>query len=125
MTDHLFKPRPNLWAFLSGYWVGKGFTFREAAKRVGANTHPQSIQGLARQAGIKPPPKAAGCMNYEYTVRLTVHERGELTARAIEAGVDPEEWLRRVSSCAIVDSLYGAVTDGRFDPPAERQGGTA
>lgn len=110
-----FLPRrTNKWALLCGYWLGKGFTYAEAAKRVG-DTHPKTIQGIARRAGLCPP-KSTDPRRH-HSLSLTEYDHRMVTERAVAAGIEPGEWMERVLSCAARDDLYGAVTDGRYDTP--------
>jgi len=104
----------NAKSALVAYLTGKGHTSVQIAEMLGDGTRPETIRRMWKLWAL-PVDSTGGRHRATVPVPLFAHERVALAIHAKKIGVSPEEFLRRISVCVISDSLYHAVTDGRFD----------
>lgn len=104
----------NAKAALVAYWTAKGHTSVRIAEMLGDGTRPETIRRMWR-LWVLPLDSTGGRHRATVPVPLFTHERVALATHAKKIGLEPEEYLRRISICVISDNLYSAVTDGRFD----------
>ncbi|AWC22222.1 hypothetical protein CO731_01678 [Aminobacter sp. MSH1] len=105
----------NAKAGLIGFMTGQGRTSTDIVEHLNDGTDSATVRALWKKWGL-PIDKTGGRRRGHVPVSLTVQQRMILTKRAKGVGIQPEEYLRRIASCAIEDDLYAAVTDGKFDP---------
>ncbi len=75
-------------------------------------THPATIRGLAKKAGLLPDVPRQVVV----PVDMRAWHRDAIAAKAAELGIDMEVLIVRVLESAVVlDDLYEAVSDGRYD----------
>jgi hypothetical protein len=108
--------RTNAWAGMIGYLTGRGFASVKIAAVLGDGTTPETVRGVWRRWGLTNGRERA---NAVVPIEISQAETGLLQKRADALGISPDEWLRRVASCAIRDDLYDAVTDGKFEVVAK------
>lgn len=101
------------------YLTGKGVASTEIAKTLNDGVNPATIRAMWRRWRLPMTP-TGGRHVATVPVPLMAHERTLLTQRAKKLKIAPEEYLRRISVCALSDDLYAAVTDGRFDDKRTR-----
>ncbi|WP_378948053.1 hypothetical protein [Mesorhizobium sp. ANAO-SY3R2] len=100
-----------------GFMTGQGRTSTDIVEHLNDGTDSATVRALWKKWGL-PIDKTGGRRRGNVPVSLTIHQRKILAKRAKQVGVTPEEYLRRIASCAIEDDLYAAVTDGKFDHKA-------
>jgi hypothetical protein len=96
------------------FLTGRGVPSTEIAEILNDGVHPATIRAMWRRWRLPMTP-TGGRHIATVPVPLMARERYLLTQRAKKLGLTSEEFLRRISVCAISDDLYAAVTDGRFD----------
>lgn len=112
----LFPERwTNSKAGIVGFMTGQGRTSTDIIDHLNDGTNAATVRALWKKWGL-PIDKTGGRRRGNVPVSLTIQQRKILGKRAKLIGITPEEYLRRIATCAIEDDLYAAVTDGRFDP---------
>ncbi len=112
--DERGKPLPrrsNLWAVRLGYWHGRGYSARVIAEKLGEGTSEATVRGQIRKAGVLSdvPLRAVIPINVPHWWR-------DILSRHAEArGLSLDELICQVlESALILDDLYDAVTDGKY-----------
>jgi hypothetical protein len=95
----------------AAFLLGRGRTAREVSDALGVGIW--TIQRMKRYWGLTS--GAAGRSAAVLPVQIDAQARKKLATQAAAVGCAPEEFLRRIATCAIEDSMYSAITDGRFD----------
>ncbi|WP_395175491.1 hypothetical protein [Roseibium alexandrii] len=95
----------------AAFLLGRGRTAREVSEFLGVGIW--TIQRMKRYWGLTSGLSGRGTS--VIPVQIDAHARKKLAVQAEAVGCTPEEFLRRVTACAIEDSMYAAITDGRFD----------
>lgn len=103
-----------------GYLTGRGHTSIEIARILADGTIPETIRGVWRRWGL-PRTETNGLRCVILQIPLRPTQRGRIATRARAVGITPEEWAWRVLICAASGDLYAAITDGRFDKPADKR----
>jgi hypothetical protein len=108
-----FLPRrSNLWAIRVGYWLGRGYSAKEAAQKVGEATSAGTVAGQARRAGVLPAKSRTPII----PVELPSWQRDIIAEQAARRGLSLQQIIHQVlESTLVLDDLYDAVTDGRYD----------
>ncbi len=96
------------------YLTGKGASSTEIANILNDGVHSATIRAMWRRWRLPMTP-TGGRHVATVPVPLMARERTLLTQRAKKLSIAPEEYLRRISVCALSDDLYAAVTDGRYN----------
>lgn len=91
-----------------GYLLGLGMTARSIATRIDCS--PSMVKEMRRQWELP----ASGAKR-GVRVDLDQAHRKLLEQRAKAKGIEPGEFLRRISICAVQDDMYEAIVDGSFD----------
>jgi hypothetical protein len=110
---HQFQSRhSNRWAMRMGFMLGRGMASTDIAKALADGTHPATVRGLAKKAGLLPEVPRQVVV----PIAMASWQRDALAAKAAELGVETGVLaLRILESAVVLDDLYGAVTDGRYD----------
>lgn len=108
----------NAKAGFVGFLTGRGYTSTEIERIINDGTSKDTVRGLWRRWGL-PLTETGGRRCFVVPVPLKQVTRQQLTRRARQAGVTPDEFLRRIIISVVEDDLYKAVVDDRFDPEPE------
>ena len=101
-----FEPRwTNRKALRIGWLAGQGYTSTAIAAELADGTTAGTIRPQFHRAGISL--KAPRLV----PVGMTVQELRLLNQRAVEVGLAPADWLKRIAVAAARDDLYGAIVD--------------
>lgn len=98
------------------FWTGKGRSSQEIADILADGTLSATIRHqwyhwklpIYRSRREK---QAVAQVN----VPMSYHDRLAISRAAKKVGIEPEEFLRRISLCAAGGDLYQAITAGRYD----------
>ena len=112
MGQPLVERWTNAKAGYIGYLTGRGYSSSKIAKIVGDSTAPATVRGMWRRWGL---PRPASRLHKIVPVEIAGAYHGKLSERAQAVGITPNEFLRRVIICVVVDDLYAAVVDDKFD----------
>lgn len=112
-AQHLFRPQhSNKWAMMIGFLHGRGVGSTDIAAKLADGTHPATVRGVIKKAGLLPEKPRQVVVPLE----MQSWQRDAVAAKAAELGIDMDALIMRVVESAIVlDDLYDAVTDGRYD----------
>lgn len=99
---------PNSKAAWMGYLLGIGMTAHAVASRI--DSTPGLVRQMRRQWELP-----AGGAKRGVRIELDQAHRKLLEKRAKAQGIEPAEFLRRISICALQDDMYAAIVDGSFD----------
>jgi hypothetical protein len=110
---HHYEPiRQNRWAVRLGYLLGRGKSSKDVAAEMGDGTHPATVRAMAKLAGLLPDVPRQAVL----PIRMASWQRDAIAGKAAELGIEPDVLALRILESAIVlDDLYAAVTDGRYD----------
>lgn len=110
---YMIQPRrPTAWAVRLGFFLGRGHSSVEVARLLDDGTHPATVRDMAKKAELRPDiPRQV-----VVPVMLWSWQRDAVAAKAAELGIEPSVLVARVLESAVVlDDLYDAITDGRYD----------
>ncbi|MDC9822990.1 hypothetical protein PRN20_04540 [Devosia sp. ZB163] len=115
-----FEPRwSTAKAMLIGYLTGRGRTARAIAEFLADGTSPETIRGQWRRHRICDRRRDG----VDFQITLSTYELRRLEELALARGLDPEDWIHRVTSAAIRDDLFDAVVDEQSPKPKCDHGG--
>lgn len=104
--------RSNIWAARIGFLLGRGNAPKKVAELLGENTTEGTVKGIARRIQERPTRPRVACISFE----LPSWQRDQLNRHAEHHSIPLDELVRRaLESALILDDLYGAITDGRYD----------
>ncbi|TIS37531.1 hypothetical protein [Mesorhizobium sp.] len=106
--------RTNAWAAMVGFLTGRGYTSAEIERILRDGTSGETVRRMWKLWAL-PLTETGGRRKISVPIELSARERGLLADRARRRGITPPEYLRRIATCALIDDLYDAVTDGKFD----------
>lgn len=108
-----FPPQhSSRWAIRLGFFLGRGYSSNEVARLLEDGTHPATVRGMAKKANILPDVPRQVIV----PVSMASWQRDAIAGKAAELGVDIDVLMVRILESAVVlDDLYAAVTDGRYD----------
>lgn len=110
---HMFEPRRSAtWNIRLGFHHGQGLSSVKIAELLGDGTGPATVRTMIQGADLPSPGSRMACVpiNFEYW------QRDILQRHADERRITMHELLyRMVASGLVLDDLYDAVTDGRYD----------
>lgn len=108
-----FPPQhTNRWAMRIGFMLGRGLGSTHIAAELADGTHPATVRALAKQSGLLPEVPRQVVM----PIRMASWQRDALAAKAAELNIEPDVLaLRVLESAVVLDDLYVAITDGRYD----------
>lgn len=113
ILPHHFEPRRSAnWNIRLGFHHGQGLSSVKIAELLGDGTGPATVRTMIQGADLPSPGSRMACVpiNFEYW------QRDILQRHADERRITVHELLyRMVASGLVLDDLYDAVTDGRYD----------
>ena len=119
--DHLFRPRTtrqrggfayeerktNAWAALIGFLLGRGYSSEAIAERLADGTSDATVRDMAKKWGL---PSWGRKADGFIVVPVTMRQRANIHARAMQNGLGDEEYARRILTCASMPvDLYAAI----------------
>lgn len=110
---HHFEPRRSAnWNIRLGFHHGQGCSSVKIAELLGDGTGPATVRTMIQGADLPSPGARMACVpiSFEYW------QRDILQRHADERGISLQQLLYRMTvSGLVLDDLYDAVTDGRYD----------
>lgn len=104
--------RSNLWAVKVGFWFGRGYSPKAVAQIIGEGTSAGTVAGQVRRAGLLEDAYRGTVVPIE----LPAWQRNIIADQAARRGLTLQQIIQQVlESTLVLDDLYGAVTDGRYD----------
>ncbi|MGB3338708.1 MAG: hypothetical protein WBA73_16155 [Devosia sp.] len=104
--------RSNLWAVRVGFWFGRGHSATSVAAIVGEGTSAGTVAGQVRRAGLLEDAYRGTVIPFE----LPSWQRNIIAEQATRRGLSMQQIIHQVlESTLVLDDLYNAVTDGRYD----------
>jgi hypothetical protein len=95
-----------------GFMLGRGMASTGIAEALGDGTHPATVRALAKQADLLPDVPRQVVV----PIAMAYWQRDALAAKAAELGIEADVLaLRIIESAVVLEDLYAAVTDGRYD----------
>ncbi|MEX0684038.1 MAG: hypothetical protein WD472_11380 [Dehalococcoidia bacterium] len=107
------EKRTNAWAFWIGVFTGWGYSSETIASRLAdGDTHDATVRSMWQKWGWK---SRNGDVYLQ--IPMTVRQRANVTARAAQRGLSPEEYCRRMLVCGSmpVDQYSQIVRDDQFE----------
>ena len=110
---HMFEPRRTAtWNIRLGFYHGQGMSSVKIAALLGDGTGPETVRTMLQGAALPSP----GRRRVSVPVVLESWERDILQRHADERRIPIDQLIyRMVASGLVLDDLYDAVTDGRYD----------
>ncbi|RWM29782.1 hypothetical protein [Mesorhizobium sp.] len=111
-TERVGLPVVQRWTMekgaLVGFLTGMGYTSGEIARRLADGTISSSIRAQWQHWELAID-EVGDSTHRKIFLDLKFHERAKLARQAKKRGLTPQEYLRRISVCAIRDDLYEAI----------------
>lgn len=95
----------------AAFLFGRGRSAKEIAEII--DSKPSTVSQQKSNWGLRK--YATGRAKIVVPVELSVNVRAKLAEQAERIGCSPEDYLARICSCAVLDDLYVAITDGKYD----------
>lgn len=113
VLPHHFEPRRSAnWNIRLGFHHGQGLSSVKIAELLGDGTGPATVRTMIQGADLPSP----GHRLINIPTCFEYWKRDVLQGRADERRIAMSEMMRRVIDSALVlDDLYDAITDGRYD----------
>ncbi|WP_240233598.1 hypothetical protein [Devosia lacusdianchii] len=110
---HMFEPRRTAtWNIRLGFHHGQGLSSVKIAELLGDGTGPATVRTMIQGADLPSP----GARMTVVPVSFEYWQRDILQRHADERGLTVHQLLyRMIASGLVLDDLYDAVTDGRYD----------
>jgi hypothetical protein len=113
ILPHHFEPRRSAnWNIRLGFHHGQGLSSVKIAEMLGDGTGPETVRTMIQGAALPSP----GRRRVWIPLNFESWERDALQRHADERRITVHELLyRMIKDGLVLDDLYDAVTDGRYD----------